>query len=118
MAAYMTGVKMNNEVISMTSDTVATARSLMPTATCWAQLRQQRQIRADPAGTGQGQGLSTGVVTTTRITTPRQPQPTRTSATAIWKTTSLRRLCRAPATTVRWAPMVWTSCWAAAVNSS
>jgi alkaline phosphatase len=30
----------------------------MPTATCWAHLRQrQRQIRADPAGTGQGQGF-------------------------------------------------------------
>ncbi len=70
MAAYMTGVKMNNEVISMSADTKATDGNGKPyhasyDATC-------------PAGNGapvetllelmKAKGYGTGVVTTTRIT--------------------------------------------------
>ena len=70
MAAYMTGVKMNNEVISMSADTKATDANGKPyhasyDATC-------------PAGNGtpvetlleimKAKGCGTGVVTTTRIT--------------------------------------------------
>ena len=70
MAAYMTGVKMNNEVISMSADTKATDANGKPyhasyDATC-------------PAGNGtpvetlleimKAKGYGTGVVTTTRIT--------------------------------------------------
>ncbi|RZS86564.1 alkaline phosphatase [Pigmentiphaga kullae] len=70
MAAYMTGVKMNNEVISMSADTKATDASGKPyhtnfDATC-------------PSGNGtpvetllemmKGKGYGTGVVTSTRVT--------------------------------------------------
>ena len=69
-AAYMTGVKMNNEVISMTPDTKATDASGNPYL--------KGTDSACPAGNGKpvttlleiakAAGLATGVVTTTRVT--------------------------------------------------
>jgi alkaline phosphatase len=70
MSAYMTGVKMNNEVLSMSVDTVAKS----PVADA------NGNLLANACGTGNGspvttllevaknKGLSTGVVTTTRVT--------------------------------------------------
>jgi alkaline phosphatase len=70
MSAYMTGVKMNNEVISMSSDT----KAIDPIADA------NGNKLANNCGTGNGtsvptlleqakaKGLSTGVVTTTRVT--------------------------------------------------
>jgi alkaline phosphatase len=70
MSAYMTGVKMNNEVLSMSVDTVAKS----PVADT------NGNLLANACGTGNGspvttllevaknKGLSTGVVTTTRVT--------------------------------------------------
>ena len=69
MAAYMTGVKMKNEVISMQTGTVAVAPKSDGTSNC----------DNDPANAGKKgvttllelaklQGMGTGVVTTTRIT--------------------------------------------------
>jgi alkaline phosphatase len=70
MSAYMTGVKMNNEVLSMSTDTVAKS----PVADA------NGNLLANACGTGNGspvttllevaknKGLSTGVVTTTRVT--------------------------------------------------
>lgn len=66
MAAYMTGVKMNNEVISMTPNTVAIAPNLTTfTGNCGA-------ANGSPVTTmlelAKARGLATGVVTTTRVT--------------------------------------------------
>jgi alkaline phosphatase len=70
MSAYMTGVKMNNEVLSMSVDTVAKS----PVADA------NGNLLANACGTGNGspvttllevaknKGFSTGVVTTTRVT--------------------------------------------------
>ena len=70
MSAYMTGVKMNNEVLSMSADTVAKS----PVADA------NGNLLANNCGTGNGsavttpaevaksKGLSAGVVTTTRVT--------------------------------------------------
>ena len=70
MAAYMTGVKMNNEVISMSTNTVA----IPPVADA------NGNLLANNCGSNNGtpvqtlleiakdEGLSTGVVTTTRVT--------------------------------------------------
>jgi alkaline phosphatase len=70
MSAYMTGVKMNNEVLSMSVDTVAK----IPVADT------NGNLLANACGSGNGspvstllevaknKGLSTGVVTTTRVT--------------------------------------------------
>ncbi len=70
MAAYMTGVKMNNEVLSMSADTIAKA----PIADA------SGNKLANNCGTGNGtpvttlveiaksKGLSAGIVTTTRVT--------------------------------------------------
>jgi alkaline phosphatase len=70
MSAYMTGVKMNNEVLSMSVDTVAKS----PVADT------NGNLLANACGSGNGspvstllevaknKGLSTGVVTTTRVT--------------------------------------------------
>ncbi len=70
MSAYMTGVKMNNEVIAMSAETVATDASGAPYHT--------RYDSTCPAGNGtpaetlleqmKAAGYGTGVVTTTRIT--------------------------------------------------
>ncbi len=70
MSAYMTGVKMNNEVISMSSDTqaidpVADANGNKLSNNCGSK-------NGTPATTlvelAKAKGLSTGVVTTTRVT--------------------------------------------------
>lgn len=54
MSAYMTGVKMNNEVLSMTPDTIYQGKTGMPVTT-FLELAK-------------AQGMGTGVVTTTRVT--------------------------------------------------
>jgi alkaline phosphatase len=70
MSAYMTGVKMNNEVISMTSNTVAIA----PVADANGNMLGNNcgSSNGSPVTTlaeiAKRQGLSVGVVTTTRIT--------------------------------------------------
>ncbi|RUP35207.1 MAG: alkaline phosphatase [Curvibacter sp.] len=72
MSAYMTGVKMNNEVISMTADTsaynktsfadyVSGADSTCPTSGNGSSVPTLLEI-------AKSKGLATGVVTTTRIT--------------------------------------------------
>ncbi|MEN3031465.1 alkaline phosphatase [Chromobacterium amazonense] len=65
MAAYMTGVKMNNEVISMSSDTRAIEPTKDATGNCGAG-------NGKPASTllelAKSKGWATGVVTTTRVT--------------------------------------------------
>ncbi|MFZ6645578.1 alkaline phosphatase [Undibacterium sp. TJN25] len=70
MSAYMTGVKMNNEVISMSSDTVAVEPAADANGNKLANNCGARNGR--PAVTllemAKARGLSAGVVTTTRIT--------------------------------------------------
>ena len=70
MSAYMTGVKMNNEVIAMSSNTVAIepvadANGNMLGNNCGSNNGTPVATLAEIA---KGQGLSVGVVTTTRIT--------------------------------------------------
>lgn len=70
MSAYMTGVKMNNEVISMSADTKATdaagkAYLSSGDSTCPADNGKAVETLLEQS---QAQGLATGVVTTTRIT--------------------------------------------------
>lgn len=69
MGAYMTGVKMKNEVISMQTGTVATTPNDDGTSTCGSASENNGK---QPAETllelAKAQGMSTGVVTTTRIT--------------------------------------------------
>ncbi|WP_371417311.1 alkaline phosphatase [Noviherbaspirillum sp. UKPF54] len=70
MSAYMTGVKMNNEVLSMSSDTiakdpVADANGNKLANACGSSNGQPVQTLLEIA---KGKGLSTGVVTTTRVT--------------------------------------------------
>ncbi len=70
MSAYMTGVKMNNEVISMSAETIAREPSL--------DVNGNKLVNNCGNGNGapvqtlletaKAQGLSTGVVTTTRVT--------------------------------------------------
>ena len=101
MAAYMTGVKMNNEVISMSADTKATDANGKPyhasyDATCPAgngtpveTLLEIMKARAAPA-------WSRPPASRTR----RPPPPTRTSATAMPRTPLPPRWCSAaPAST-------------------
>ncbi len=70
MSAYMTGVKMNNEVISMSSDTVAVEPAADANGNKLANNCGARN--GTPAVTllemAKARGLSAGVVTTTRIT--------------------------------------------------
>ena len=65
MSAYMTGVKMNNEVIAMSADTVAKSPNADLTGNCGAS-------NGAPATTlleiAKAAGRGTGVVTTTRVT--------------------------------------------------
>ncbi|MCW3479985.1 alkaline phosphatase [Neisseriaceae bacterium JH1-16] len=65
MSAYMTGVKMNNEVISMSQDTRAVDPNANLTGNCGA-------ANGTPVPTflelAKARGMGTGVVTTTRIT--------------------------------------------------
>lgn len=65
MAAYMTGVKMNNEVISMSSDTVAIAPAADGSSNCGG-------TNGTPVATlvelAKAKSKSVGVVTTTRVT--------------------------------------------------
>lgn len=70
MAAYMTGVKMNNEVISMTSDTKATDADGKPYHTSYDSTCPSGNGQAVPTLLEQmkAAGYGTGVVTTTRIT--------------------------------------------------
>ena len=70
MAAYMTGVKMNNEVISMTADTKATDASGKPYHTNFDSTCPTTNGKAVPTLLEQmkAAGYGTGVVSTTRIT--------------------------------------------------
>ncbi len=65
MSAYMTGVKMNNEVISMNSDTVAKAPNADYTSNCGA---SNGAASATLLELAKAAGRSVGVVTTTRVT--------------------------------------------------
>ena len=70
MSAYMTGTKMNNEVISMSSDTVANspiadANGNLLGNNCGASNGKSMPTLLEQA---KAKGLSTGVVTTTRVT--------------------------------------------------
>ncbi|MDI1301361.1 MAG: alkaline phosphatase [bacterium] len=69
MAAYMTGVKMRNDVISMQTGTVASAPSATATSTCDS---VPENAGKQPVETllelAKARGMGTGVVTTTRIT--------------------------------------------------
>jgi len=70
MSAYMTGTKMNNEVISMSSDTVANspitdANGNLLGNNCGASNGKSVPTLLEQA---KAKGLSTGVVTTTRVT--------------------------------------------------
>ncbi|MBC3934162.1 alkaline phosphatase [Undibacterium rugosum] len=70
MSAYMTGVKMNNEVISMSSDTQAIDPGLDANNGKYANNCGQNNGKPAPTliEAAKAQGLSTGVVTTTRVT--------------------------------------------------
>ncbi len=97
MSSYMTGVKMNNEVISMSADTKASdsagkgyvsgADTTCPTG------------NGTPATTllelAKAAGKSVGAVTTRVSRMPRRPPRMRTSATATARTRSPRRARRA-----------------------
>lgn len=65
MSAYMTGVKMNNEVISMSTDTVAKAPTADLTSGCGAGNGKPVSTLLELAKAG---NRATGVVTTTRVT--------------------------------------------------
>jgi alkaline phosphatase len=65
MAAYMTGVKMNNEVISMSADTAAKEPTKDLTGNCGADNGKPVTTLLEIA---KAAGLATGVVTTTRVT--------------------------------------------------
>ena len=70
MAAYMTGVKTNNEVISMTPDTVATppsadANGNLGVNNCAANNGTKTQTLLELA---KSQGYATGAITTTELT--------------------------------------------------
>ncbi|QLI80676.1 alkaline phosphatase [Chitinibacter fontanus] len=65
MAAYMTGVKMNNEVISMTPETVAKDPTKDLTSNCGSNNGKPVTTMLELA---KAAGLATGVVTTTRVT--------------------------------------------------
>ena len=70
MAAYMTGVKMNNEVISMTADTKATDAAGKPYHTNFDSTCPTTNGKSVPTLLEQmkSAGYGTGVVSTTRIT--------------------------------------------------
>ena len=93
MSAYMTGVKMNNEVISMSADT----RAIDPKTDPDRQLRQrQRQRRYHHAGAGQGRRPRHRRGDHHRVTHATfAANPMRTSAIATPRTISLRSWCRA-----------------------
>jgi alkaline phosphatase len=65
MSAYMTGIKMNNEVISMSTDTVAKPPKADFTNNCGTGNGRPVTTLLE---TAMNQGLGTGVVTTTRVT--------------------------------------------------
>ncbi|KUM04141.1 alkaline phosphatase [Chromobacterium subtsugae] len=65
MSAYMTGVKMNNEVISMSTDTVAKSPNADLTSNCGAGNGKAVSTLLELAKAG---NRATGVVTTTRVT--------------------------------------------------
>ncbi len=65
MSAYMTGVKTNNEVISMSPDTKAIEPTASLTGNCGANNGKSATTLLEIA---KAQGLATGVVTTTRVT--------------------------------------------------
>lgn len=71
MAAYMTGVKMNNEVISMTADTTAfdsTGKSYLSGADSTCPASGNGKAVTSLLELAKAAGWSTGAVTTTRIT--------------------------------------------------
>ena len=70
MAAYMTGVKMNNEVISMSSDTIAKDPGVDANGNKLANNCGTNNGTAAPTllEAAKAKGLSAGVVTTTRVT--------------------------------------------------
>ena len=116
MAAYMTGVKMKNEVISMSTATNAYA----PDGSQYVDADGNSTCEQDngaPVETllelMKGQGFATGVVTTTRVT-----HATPISATGMVKTPSPRRWCRAGTASMPPLVMVSTSCSVAAAVTS
>jgi alkaline phosphatase len=72
MAAYMTGVKMNNEVVSMSADTVATAPGKDPTTGVSNSINNCASSNGTPVPTllelAIAKGMGTGVVSTARLT--------------------------------------------------
>lgn len=69
MAAYMTGVKMKNEVISMQTGTTASTPTTDATSTCDTLDENKTKKPVDTLlELAKAQGMGTGVVTTTRIT--------------------------------------------------
>ena len=69
MAAYMTGVKMNNEVISMQTGTIASPPKADGTSTCDDVAANKGKKPAETLlELAKAQGMGTGLVTTTRIT--------------------------------------------------
>ncbi|MFC5511682.1 alkaline phosphatase [Massilia jejuensis] len=70
MAAYMTGVKMNNEVLSMSADTVAIEPVLDANGNKLGNACGANNGKPVPSllELAKSQGLGTGVVTTTRVT--------------------------------------------------
>jgi len=72
MAAYMTGVKMNNEVVSMTSDTSAFDKTTFASYVSGADSTCPSSGNGSAVPTllekAKAAGMATGVVTTTRIT--------------------------------------------------
>jgi alkaline phosphatase len=72
MAAYMTGVKMNNEVVSMSPETVATPPGKDATTGVSNSINNCAKTNGVPVQTllemAIGKGMSTGVVSTARLT--------------------------------------------------
>lgn len=69
MAAYMTGVKMKNEVISMQTGTIASPPTAEGTSTCndVAENKNKKPVET-LLELAKAQGMGTGIVTTTRVT--------------------------------------------------
>lgn len=69
MAAYMTGVKMKNEVISMQTGTVATPPNSNGTSNCDSAADNKDKKPAETLlELAKSKGMGTGIVTTTRVT--------------------------------------------------
>ena len=110
--AYTTGVKMNNEVIAMSSDT----RAVAPVQGCQRQQghqqlhQRQREPGAHHSRAGQGGGQVGGAVTTTELTLDATPAATYSHIChrdAGHTPSPSRRYQAEPASTRRWG---WGRC--------